>query len=358
MSNSTAAAALIFASAIAATAAEPPPYDMSLLPAFVSTQKESGVIRIHGSQLTFPLIHRWKKGFFDLNRDVRYRDNMLPSWFSGLCAGTEDLTVMGHEAWRPDLMAFQECFGYEPFEILIATGGYDQEQRGNTPGVVILVHKDNPVSQLTLDQLDGILGAQRSGGWVGTQWSTASARGPEKNIRTWGQLGLKGQWKNRPIVIYGTDATQSLWAGTIQRVVFKGGTKWNPAINEMVRGDHIRGASDVQTVAAVANNPFAIGFQFMKVVKANPGVKPVALGLRPEGPFIAPMLESFYRRTYPLVTGVYIYVNRPAGKPLQPRLKAFLSYILSREGQQAIVDDGMYIPLTPDMAREQLRKLD
>ncbi|MDD3180568.1 MAG: substrate-binding domain-containing protein [Opitutaceae bacterium] len=333
-------------------------YDLGSLPSYQAGKKQIGVIRIHGSQLSFHLIHIWQDEFLKLHPDIRYRDNILPSWFSGLCAGTEDICVMGHEAWRPDLMAFQQTFGYAPFEILFATGGFDQNRRGNSPGVVIMVNKDNPITGLTLPQLDGIFGAQRTGGWIGAQWSKAAARGPEKNIRTWGQAGLTGDWADKTISIYGTDATQSLWAGTIQKVVFKGGTKWNPAIHELVRGDHVRGNSDVQTAAAVAHDRYAIGFSFMKIVKANPGVKAVALAADESGPFISPTLDTFRNRTYPLVTGLYLYLNRPPGQPLPPRLKEFLTYILSREGQQAVVDDGMYIPLTPELAREQLQKID
>jgi len=58
-----------------------------------------------------------------------------------------------------------------------------------------------------------------------------------------------------------------------------------------------------------------------------------------------------------LVTGLYIYLNREPGKPLAPRLREFLTYILSRDGQQRVAEDGMYIPLTAELAREQLRKL-
>lgn len=332
--------------------------DLSSLPSYKAGNHQLGVIRIHGSQLSIHLIHLWEEGFLTLHPDIRYRDNILPSWFSGLCAGSEDLAVMGHDAWRPDLLTFQECFGHEPLEILFATGGYDQDRRGNTPGVVIMLNKDNPIAGLTLRQLDGILGAERSGGWIGTHWSTASARSARDNIRTWGELGLSGEWADQPIRIYGTDATQSLWAGTIQKVVFKGGDKWNPAIKELVRGDHVRGNSDVQTVAAVAADRYAIGFGFMKVIKANPGVKVVALAAGDAGPYIAPTLETFRNRAYPLVTGVYIYLDRSPGKPLSPRLKQFLTYVLSREGQQAVADDGMYIPLTAPLAREQLKKLD
>lgn len=333
-------------------------YELSALPDYRPPKNLLGVVRVHGSQLTINLIHRWEEDFLRMHPDIRYRENILPSWFSGMCAGTEDLTVMGHEAWQPDLETFRECFGREPLEILFATGGYDQDRRGNTPGVVIMLNKDNPIARLTLAQLDGILGAERTGGWKGTEWSTEAARSASENIRTWGQLGLTGEWAAQPIHIYGTDATQSLWAGTIQKVVFKGGTKWNPAIREMVRGDHVRGNSDLQTVDAVARDRYAVGFGFMKVIKANPGVKPVALAVREGGPYIAPTLESFRDRSYPLVTGLYIYLDREPGKPLPSRLKQFLAYILSKEGQQRVAEDGMYIPLTAELAREQLRKLD
>ena len=332
-------------------------YNLDGLPEYQPTNKQLGVIRVHGSQLTIRLIHRWEEDFIALHPDIRYRENLLPSWFSGLCSGTEDLTVMGHEAWRPDLMAFKECSGREPLEILFATGGYDQDKPGDTPGVVIMVNKGNPLDALTLRQLDGILGAERSGGWKGTRWTTESARGSELNIRTWDQLGLRGEWKGQPIRIYGTDAAQSLWAERRGLLLFPGCPKWNPAIREMVRGDHVRGNSDVQTVAAVAADRFAIGFGFMKVIKANPGVKSLAVAERSGEVPVAPSLQSFRDRTYPLVTGLYIYLDQEPGKPIAPRLKEFLSYVLSRDGQRRIAEDGMYIPLTPELAREQLRKL-
>jgi phosphate transport system substrate-binding protein len=77
-------------------------YDLSVLPSYKAAQNQLRVIRVHGSQLTVNLIHRWEEDFLQLHPDIRYRENILPSWFSGLCAGTEDLTVMGHDAWRPD----------------------------------------------------------------------------------------------------------------------------------------------------------------------------------------------------------------------------------------------------------------
>src|SRR5467141_2015318 len=222
---------------------------------------EWGVIRIHGSELTQHLVHLWQDHFLKLHPNIRYQDYFVPSGFAGLTAGTADVNVMGHAAWRSDLKAFEGVYGYPPLEIMFATGGFDKG-KGNTPGVIFFVNKENPLSGLTLKQLDGIFGAQRTGGWNGSTWTTAAARGPEDDIRTWSQLGLTGEWADKPIHLYGIDATLTNWSDLIQRVVFRGGDKWNPALHEMVRG----------------------------------GSKAPAEG----GRFVPPTEETMYRRTYPL----------------------------------------------------------
>jgi phosphate transport system substrate-binding protein len=43
---------------------------------------------------------------------------------------------------------------------------------------------------------------------------------------------------------------------------------------------------------------------------------------------------------------------------VDPKLKEFLRFILSRQGQEAIVRDGKYLPLTPEAAAAELRKLE
>lgn len=316
---------------------------------------EWGVIRIHGTELTQHLVHLWEDNFLKLHPNIRFGDYFVPSGFAGLTADTADINVMGHTAWRSDLKAFEGVYGYEPFEIMFATGGFNLG-KGNTPGVIFFVNKDNPISSLTLKQLDGIFGAERSGGWKGSTWSTESARGASDNIRTWGQLGLTGEWALKPIRLYGIDATLSNWSDLIQRVVFKGGDKWNPAMKEMVRGGS-KAPSDVQIVSAVADDKYGIGFNLMRVVEKEPRVKPLAIAAAEGGPYVPPTRETMYRRTYPLSNAVYIYINRPPGKPIAPRVKEFLTYILSRQGQQDVIDDGMYLPLNPDAAREQREKL-
>jgi phosphate transport system substrate-binding protein len=314
-----------------------------------------GVIRIHGTELTQHLVHLWQDNFLKLHPNIRFGDYFVPNGFSGLTADTADISVMGHTAWRSDLKAFEEVYGYPPLEIMFATGGFNRG-KGNSPGVVFFVNRDNPISGLSVKQLDGIFGAERTGGWKGTTWSTEPARSARDNIRTWGQLGLAGEWADQPVRIYGLDATLSNWSDLIQRVVFNGGDKWNPAIKEMVRGGS-KAPSDAQIVGSVANDRYGIGFNLMRVVEREPGVKALAIAAAEAGPYIAPTEETMYRRTYPLSNAVYIYINRPPGMPISSRLREFLAYILSRQGQQDVVDDGLFLPLNPEAAREQREKL-
>ena len=332
--------------------------DLDSLPPYKPEHQVEGVIRIHGGYHSGQnLLRLWEGGFMKQHGAIRFSDYLLGTSIAiaGLVTGAADVGLMGHEIWRPDLKAFYGFFGYEPLEIMFATGSYNVP--GATPGVGIFVNKQNPISKLTLKQLDGILGRQRTGGWHGLHWTTEAARGTQENIHTWGQLGLTGEWANQPIHLFGIDATLSNWSGLIQKVVFQGGDKWNPALHEIVRGG-VEVPADVQIVNAVADDRFALGFSFMQVIDENPRVKPVALAANERGPYIEPTRQTFYDRTYPLANSVYLYLNRPPGKPLSPRVKEFVRYVLSREGQQAIADDHSYLPLTAEAAREELRKLE
>jgi len=344
-------------------------FDMAGIPAYIPERTEPtthchgvvchgewGVIRIHGTELTQALVARWQNNFLKIHPNIRYSNYFIPNGFAGITVGTHDINVIGHTAWRSDVMAFREVHGYDPLEIMFATGGFNRG-KGNTPAPVFIVNSENPVSCLTIEQLDGIFGAERTGGWTRNyHWSHAAARGPEKNIRTWGGIGLKDDWANKPIDIYGFDATLSNWSELIQRVIFKGGDKWNPRLHEMVRGGN-KAPADAQIVQAIADNKYAIGFNLMRVIEMNPLVKPIGISVDTENNCIFPTEQTVYDRTYPLSNAVYIYVNKKPGTPLSPRLKEFLTYILSREGQQDILEEGMYLPLSPHEARNQMEKL-
>jgi len=88
------------------------------------------------------------------------------------------------------------------------------------------------------------------------------------------------------------------------------------------------------------------------------GIKTLAVAASANGLFIAPSRESFQKRVYPLVRSIYIYLNRAPGSAVDPKSKEFLRFILSREGQGIVAQDGGFLPLPAEVVRAERSKLD
>src|SRR5207302_9579892 len=111
-------------------------------------------------------------------------------------------------------------------------------------GIVVLGNKDNPISRLTVEQLDGVFGAERTAGMRGFKWTPADARPARADIRTWGQLGLGGEWAGKPIQTYGHAPSGT--ARFFQLAVLGNADKWNPNFREFVEtGSKMMGAESV-----------------------------------------------------------------------------------------------------------------
>ena len=108
----------------------------------------------------------------------------------------------------------------------------------------------------------------------------------------------------------------------------------------------------------LSNDRYGIAWTVMPQAKGVPGVKAIAVAPRGGGAAVVPDTDSFQDRSYPLVRSIYIFLNRKPGSSVDPKLKEFLRYILSRDGQEAVARNGSYLPLTGALAREQLSKLD
>ncbi len=100
------------------------------------------------------------------------------------------------------------------------------------------------------------------------------------------------------------------------------------------------------------------GIALAGVGTPNPDVKLIAIARSDGGPWIEPTMDTVLNRSYPFARSVWIYVNRAPGLPLEPKVREFLRYILSREGQQDVAREGEYLPLTASLARAEARKLE
>jgi len=73
---------------------------------------------------------------------------------------------------------------------------------------------------------------------------------------------------------------------------------------------------------------------------------------------VTPSAETFFDATYPMHNAAYIYLNRVPGQPLGVREKEFVRFILSREGQQIVANNRLFIPLNAVQVQAELAKLD
>jgi phosphate transport system substrate-binding protein len=252
-----------------------------------------------------------------------------------LTAGTADLAPVGRELLPAEEAAFVAKYGYKPTAFRVATGSAGS--LGKTAASIIMVDKDNPIRCLSLQQLDSLYSRSRNRG------------GPD--ITRWGQLGVGGAWADRPVHLYGLRSPNGIeWFFKIQ--VMKMG-EYRDGI-EFVKG---RGFTHAFNVAAedMARHPG--GLTYALLANVAPNTKVVPLSVETGGRCVAPTVQSVYDHSYPLSRYVYIFVNKKPGVPLQPKVREFLRAVLSREGQQQVAADGVYLPLQPAVVREELARL-
>ncbi len=335
------------------------PWDLSDLPVYKPEGQVSGTIREWGSNYFADsnLNDYWEAAFHKYQPNIRFDYNMRSALEAApaLATGVADLAACRLFSFSDEEL-YERAFNHEPLRILIATGSYNVP--GWSPALAVVVNKDNPLSRLTVQQLDGIFGAARTGGYQGTTWHPEAGRPASANIRTWGQLGLTGKWKNAPIHVYGLNLEYGM-ARDFQQIVFHGGDKWNEALQEYANFAGPDGALKIaaeQLMLDLAKDPYGIGYS--GVMFLNPQTKTLALADKPDDPYVDLSIENIQNRTYPLLLEVYYYLDREPGKPVDPKLREFLRFVLSREGQEAIAKDGKYLPLTKAAVEEQLKKLE
>ena len=338
-------------------------FDLSDLPHYKPEQKVSGTIRMWGSNYftDSPLADYWIQEFQKYQPDVKFALHLKTTLHAipGLIFGMSDIGPMGRQITWDELLSYQRERNHLPIGIVAVTGSYDVS--GWNPPIGVYLHKDNPLSKLSLQQLDGIFGAQRSGAWRELVWDKSLARGPEKNIRTWGQLGLTGEWANKPIHVYGYNL-QFHFPQEIESRAFGGVSgKWNENLIEydnLAQPDGSFKLAGQLMLEDLAKDPYGIVYCAGGNAWLTPQVKPIALSVKTGDPAYELTLENVRERKYPMYADVFFYIDRDPKKSVDPKVKEFLRYILSSEGQTQVMRDGKYLPLTADTVRAQLKLLE
>ena len=237
-----------------------------------------------------------------------------------LLAGTAQFGPMSREMRQAEIDQFEVKYGYKPTQLKTS---YDS--------LAVYVHKDNPIQKLTLAQVEAIFSKSRK-------------RGHKEDIKTWGQLGLTGDWASRPISLYGRNSASGTYGffkeHTLKNGDFKTTVKEQPGSASVVQG--------------VAEDRYGIGYSGIGYKTSN--VKVVAIGETDKSAFSEGSYADVVAGKYPIWRFLYIYVNKAPGKALDPLVGEFAKLIFSKEGQEAVVKDGYY-PLSAALAQTELAKV-
>ena len=308
------------------------------LPTYRPQARVSGTIRVWGSPDDGWLIEELEAGFRKHQPAVRFEDTLHgpESTFAAVYMDVADVAFMAREIRVPlETMGFEWVHHYPPFEVAIANAGLGAGHNASRPAtnLAFFVNRRNPLACVTLRQLDDIFAADhRRGG---------------DNVRRWGGVGIGGDWARRAIHVYGPapDNTSSVF---VRRSVLGGSRKWNPGYRTVAGGWS-------EVLESVARDPDGIAFAPPR--PGNLRTKALRLAVSRQSPCYPLTAQSAAARTYPLLRTVDVALDRAPGAPMEPKVKEFLRFILSSEGQRIVVTDGAYLPLSGASVHEQLGRL-
>ncbi|MDD0842431.1 MULTISPECIES: PstS family phosphate ABC transporter substrate-binding protein [unclassified Pseudomonas] len=312
-------AALTFAAAGVGAASAFAAVDPSI-PGYQKTAGVSGNLSSVGSDSLANLMTLWAEEYKKLYPNVNIQIQAAGSSTAppALTEGTANLGPMSRAMKDNELQAFEEKFGYKPTAVPVAIDA-----------LAVFVHKDNPIKQLTMQQIDGIFSATKLCGG--------------SDIKTWGDVGLSGEWADKPIQLFGRNSVSGTYGYFKEEGLCKGDFKAN--VNEQPGS-----ASVVQSISSTVN---AIGYSGIGYRTAS--VRAVPL-VNKKGEVEEANETNALSGKYPLARFFYVYVNKAPNKPLSPLEAEFVKLVLSQQGQQVVVKDG-YIPLPAKVVEKTKQEL-
>lgn len=334
-------------------------FDLSALPDYVPEGHPEGTLRICGNNYIgdSPLGGWWKAAFEKFQPGIKIQYDLQTAAVAVTCLaqGLADVGIT-HEPSFYDYLSYQRLKGHPPTGVLILTGSYDVVGWQNN--MVIVVNKNNPLAHLSMDQLDGIFGSARAGGWVGQIWHPEFARSPEKDIRTWGQVGLTGDWQTKPIHTYGYSLRYAT-ALEFSDKVLRSSDKWNE--NLLGFGNYEKPDGKTYLEADQIVDHVREDLNGIAYVRFHPNfptdVKILDLGKTNDGPFVRYSMDTLRDHSYPLWGGQSLWFDIPPNGHADPKVREFARFVLSKQGQALLMKDGKYLPLTAEEVQEELARL-
>ena len=293
----------------------------------------SGTLKGVSSNTVCLELNKWIAGFQKIYPNVKIASDIGGSGQGGprLTNGTADFAFLAREMMGREETPFVDKFGYKPLAISVSGGSH--AVKAFTDAVVFIVNKDNPLTEITYPQLDAI-------------YSQTHNRGIRAPITKWGELGLTGEWSDAPIHLWGVEIPNG-YDNFVAMHVLAGG-QWR----EGIKSEH----TVIPLSDKIAADKFAMAYTGL-AWDTNPNTKVLKLALRPGEPAIEASFENVASQKYPLARTIYIFANKSPDRPLNPLVREFIQYALSREGQQVLVDEKIFTPLPATWDTREAAKL-
>ena len=238
-----------------------------------------------------------------------------------LTEGTSQLGPMSRKMKASEIEAFEKKFGFKPTAIGVALDS-----------LAVYVNKDNPIKELSLQEVDAIFSENRKAGHP-------------VDIKAWGQVGLKGAWATKPMSLYGRNSASGTYGFFKEHALEKGDYK--ATVKEQ--------PGSASVVLGVTEDLGGIGYS--GIGYRTSGVKAIWLAKKMGETAYEPNYENVLQNKYPLGRMLYIYVAKAPNKPVDKLTKEFITFALSKEGQEIVIKDG-YLPLTAKLDQDQLKMLE
>ena len=292
------------------------------IPAYKAASGISGNLNSIGSDSLNNVMTLWAEGFkkFYPNVNIQIEGKGSSTAPPALIEGTAQLGPMSRPMKGTEIDAFEAKYGYKPTAL-----------RTSLDSLAVFVNKDNPVKGLTLQQVDAMFS------------KTRRCRMPN-DVKVWGEAGVDGGWAASPISLYGRNSASGTYG------FFKEHALCNGDYKDTVK-EQPGSASVVQGVGEDRN-----GAGYSGIGYATSGVRAVPLAAKQGDPFFPANYENVITGKYPLSRALLVYFNRAPGQPLDPLVREFTKFILSKEGQEVVIKDGYY-PLPASVVNEELKKL-
>ena len=292
------------------------------LPAYRAVEDLAGHLKSVGSDTLGREMMLWAKGFEGLYPDVKIDIEAAGSATapSALLEGLSQFGPMSRSLTAEELAAFENEYGYRVSSFRVAADA-----------LAVYVNKDNPIPCLTIPQLSGIFATTRKTPGTG-------------NARTWGNLGLTGEWASQPIALYGRNSLSGTYEYFRTSALYGGDYK--PEIKELPGSEAV--------VKAVADDKYGIGYS--GIGYKTDGVRTVPLSSFYGGTCYDTSAEATLSGKYPIARYLNVYLNKKPSQPLEPLRAEFIKYVLSKDGQEQ-TEKGGFFPITAEIRAAELAKL-